>query len=250
LIRWERVESAIIDSKQFNDIMMSERVGVLRAMRRRNVNPNPNTEDLVQLHHAMVREQIVQRGISCEHTVAAMSAVPRHCFLPEKMKGMAYDDCPHPIGFGQTISQPYMVALMTSQFGHLPKGSRILEVGSGCGYQTAILVKMGFEVHSIEIVPELFQYSMETLGALNLLPKSLSLADGKKGKADAAPFDGIIAAACGNSIPSPWIEQMTDNALLVAPVEGENNQVLVRIHLDGSDIIREKICNVRFVRLV
>ena len=143
-----------------------------------------------------------------------------------------------------------MVALMTSQFGHLQKGSRLLEIGSGCGYQTAILVEMGFEVHSIEIIPELFERSKETLEALNMMPSSLTLADGKRGKEDSAPFDGIIAAACGYSIPHPWTEQMADGGLLVAPVEGDNNQVLVRIQRIGNEFVSEEICGVRFVPLV
>ena len=218
--------------------------------RKKNVHPNPSAEDLQRLHHIMVLEQIVGRGITCEHTITAMKAIPRHHFLPDSMNGIAYDDCPHSIGLGQTISQPYMVALMTSQFGHLPKGSRILEIGSGCGYQTAILVSMGFEVHSIEIVSELFERSKNTLRELNLLPASISLADGKIGKAEYAPFDGIIAAACGDSIPKPWIEQMADGACLVAPVEGENSQVLIRSHRDGEELITEEICAVRFVRLI
>jgi protein-L-isoaspartate(D-aspartate) O-methyltransferase len=218
--------------------------------RKRNIHPNPNDEDLVELHHAMVREQIIERGITCEKTIAAMSAIERHRFLPKEMNGIAYDDSPQPIGLGQTISQPYMVALMTSQFGHLPEGSRILEIGSGCGYQTAILVEMGFEVHAIEIVPELYERSKKTLETLDLIPASLTLADGKRGKADSAPFDGIIAAACGPSIPYPWTEQMDDNAIIVAPVDGENNQVLVRIQRTSEEFLREEICGVRFVPLV
>ena len=218
--------------------------------RKRNVHPNPSDEDLAELHHVMVDEQIAGRGITCEKTIAAMRAIARHQFLPKDMHGIAYDDSPQPIGLGQTISQPYMVALMTSQFGHLPEGSRILEIGSGCGYQTAILVEMGFEVHAIEIVPGLYERSKNTLDALNLMPASLTLADGKRGKADSAPYDGIIAAACGPSIPHPWTEQMAEGAIIVAPVEGENNQVLVRIHRTGEGFLREDICGVRFVPLV
>ncbi|MAJ50170.1 MAG: protein-L-isoaspartate O-methyltransferase [Flammeovirgaceae bacterium] len=225
--------------------------GELKAMwRRRNVHSNPSDEDLKQLQQVMVREQIAGRGITCKNTISAISAIPRHRFLPKEMHGIAYDDSPQSIGLGQTISQPYMVALMTSQFGHLPKGSRILEIGSGCGYQTAILVEMGFEVHAIEIIPELFEFSKNTLRALNLMPASLTLADGKRGKADSAPFDGIIAAACGASIPHLWTEQMADGALIVAPVEDENNQMLVRIQRINEEYFREDICGVRFVPLV
>ena len=198
----------------------------------------------------MVDEQIAGRGLTCEKTIAAMRAIARHQFLPKEMHGIAYDDSPQPIGLGQTISQPYMVALMTSQFGHLPEGSRILEIGSGCGYQTAILVEMGFEVHAIEIVPELYERSKNTLEALNLMPATLTSADGKRGKPDSAPYDGIIAAACGPSIPHPWTEQMADGALLVAPVEGENNQVLVRMQRINDEFLRHDICGVRFVPLV
>ena len=103
--------------------MMSEHFGRIEGdVEKKNVHPNPSAEDLERLHHSMVLEQIIGRGITCEHTISAMKAVPRHHFLPDSMNGVAYDDCPHSIGLGQTISQPYMVALMTSQFGHLPKG--------------------------------------------------------------------------------------------------------------------------------
>lgn len=214
------------------------------------MHKNPDDSDLESLRGKMVHDQIIGRQIACQRTISAMMEVPRHEFLPEEMKGVAYDDCPQTIGYGQTISQPYMVALMSSQFQNLPKGSKILEVGSGCGYQTAVLVAMGFEVYSIEIVPELVKMSTRTLDNLGLSPTSLTLGDGKFGNPGEAPFDGIIAAACGDSIPDSWIEQMSEHAVLVAPVEGERHQMLIRIERNGDIISRKDICGVRFVRLV
>ena len=218
--------------------------------RRNNVHVNPTDLDLKRLHSTMIQEQIIERDIACEKTIKAMRKVPRHRFLPQSMWGHAYDDRPQTIGHGQTISQPYIVALMTSQFGHLPKGSRILEVGSGCGYQTAILVEMGFEVHSIEIVPALAEQSQRVLMDIGLIPTVLTNADGKLGIPESAPFDGIIAAACGEEIPQQWTKQLADGGVIVAPVEGERSQILVRIDRIGDKMNRRILCGVRFVKLV
>jgi protein-L-isoaspartate(D-aspartate) O-methyltransferase len=198
----------------------------------------------------MIQEQIIERGISCQKTIEGMRKVPRHRFLPQSMWSHAYDDRPQTIGHGQTISQPYIVALMTSQFGHLPKGSRILEVGSGCGYQTAILVEMGFEVHSIEIVPALAEQSQKVLKELGLMPTAIINADGKLGIPESAPFNGIIAAACGDDIPSQWIEQLAAGGVIVAPIEGKRRQLLIRIDHDGQKLKRSLLCTVRFVKLI
>ena len=198
----------------------------------------------------MIQEQIIERDIVCDKTIAAMRNVPRHRFLPESMWGRAYDDHPQTIGHGQTISQPYIVSLMTSQFGHLPKGSRILEVGSGCGYQTAILVEMGFEVYAIEIVPALADLSQKILEELDLMPAAIIKADGKLGIPESAPFDGIIAAACGENIPRQWTEQLAPDGVIVAPVEGKRSQLLIRIDHRDQKLKRSLLSTVRFVKLV
>ena len=215
-----------------------------------NEPPNLDDEPLHSLREAMVNGQIKDRGITAKRTIAAMRRVPRHAFLPRQMSNNAYDDNPHPIGFGQTISQPYIVALMTSQLESLPVGSKILEIGSGCGYQTAILVEMGFDVHSIEIVPELVERSENILSNLDLSPVSITNGDGKLGLPQIAPFSGIIAAACGDVIPENWLNQLATPGIIVAPVEGKKNQHLIRIdNTERDGAIQQVICPVRFVRL-
>tara|TARA_B100001750_G_C15301252_1_gene492400 strand:- start:79 stop:744 length:666 start_codon:yes stop_codon:yes gene_type:complete len=218
--------------------------------RGRNVSNNLDDDALNTLREVMIQEQIIDRGVASERTIAAMRVVPRHVFLPQQMWSNAYDDRPHPIGHGQTISQPYIVSLMTSQLDSLPIGCRILEIGSGCGYQTAILVEMGFEVHSIEIVPELAQRSKQILEELSLLPASITNGDGRLGLPEIAPFSGILAAACGEEIPETWLKQQATPGIIVAPVEGKRNQHLIRIDNTESDgAIQRVICPVRFVKL-
>jgi len=213
---------------------------------------NPDRDDLTRLHESMIKEQIIERGINSPRTVEAMREVPRHPFLPQSQWGHAYDDKPQPIGHGQTISQPYIVSLMTSQFESLPEGSRILEIGSGCGYQTAILVHMGFEVHSIEIVQELMTRSEATLAKLGLSPYSQKRGDGRLGIPGAAPFSGVIAAACASELPTAWTEQLGVPGILVAPVQGRKGQILVRLQKHSEDVFpsQEKIASVRFVKLI
>ena len=218
--------------------------------RRRFVRNNLDEESLNSLRDVMIKQQIIERGITSKRTITAMSAVPRHVFLPQQMWNNAYDDSPQTIGFGQTISQPYIVALMTSQLESLPIGSKILEIGSGCGYQTAILVEMGFDVYSIEIVPELVEHSEKILSNLDLSPVSITNGDGKLGLPEIAPFSGIIAAACGEVIPENWLNQLATSGIIVAPVEGKKDQHLIRIDNTESDgLIQQVICPVRFVKL-
>ena len=220
--------------------------------RRHNVCENPTESDIIRLHETMISEQIVGRGITARRTIEAMRAVPRHSFLPQALWGHAYDDRPQSIGFHQTISQPYIVSLMTSQFESLPEGSRILEVGSGCGYQTALLVQMGFEVHAIEIVQQLAKRSEVTLKQLDLSPVSMRSGDGKMGLPDEAPFSGVLAAACARELPLTWIDQLGAPGILVAPVVREDSQILVRVDkvAEGVEPTRNSIASVRFVELM
>ena len=218
--------------------------------RRRNVLKNLDDPALTAHREMMIQKQIIKRGISSKRALSAMRTVPRHAFLPPKIWSQAYDDCPQSIGHGQTISQPYIVSLMTSQFESLPIGSKILEIGSGCGYQTALLVEMGFEVHSIEIVPKLAKESQQILAQLSLLPASLTNGDGRLGLPEVAPFSGILAAACGEAIPDTWLQQLAAPGIIIAPIEGENNQQLIRIEkTEQGKTIRKEICPVRFVKL-
>ena len=199
----------------------------------------------------MVQQQIIERDITSSRTIEAMKAVPRHVFLPHSLWGRAYDDRPQQIGHDQTISQPYIVSLMTSQFDSVLEGGRILEIGSGCGYQTALLIHMGFEVHSVEIVPELARLSEKILAKLGLSPASLTVGDGRLGLPDLAPFSGLLAAACAADIPDQWLQQLATPGVIVAPVEGRDRQILVRLEKNdrGSELKRTILAPVRFVPL-
>ncbi len=199
----------------------------------------------------MLYGQIIARGINETRTVGAMRSVPRHAFLPEHSLKAAYRDRPLRIGYGQTISQPYIIALMTSQFEGLPRDSRILEIGSGCGYQTAILVQMGFEVHALEIVPELVERSAGVLRELNLSPASLACADGRAGLPSIAPFSAVLSAACPIEAPITWLDQLSSGGILVTPLGTRSNQHLVRMDKDADDeVSTQTLCPVRFVPLV
>jgi protein-L-isoaspartate(D-aspartate) O-methyltransferase len=219
-------------------------------LRRRKDLKNLDNPAITAHREMMIQKQIIKRGITSKRTISAMRAVPRHAFLPQKMWSHAYDDCPQSIGHGQTISQPYIVSLMTSQFESLPKGSKILEIGSGCGYQTALFVEMGFEVHSVEIVPKLAKRSQQILAQLSLLPSSLTNGNGRLGLPGIAPFSGILAAACGEAIPETWLQQLASPGIIIAPIEGEMNQQLTRIEKNEQGKTTQKdICPVRFVKL-
>jgi len=204
-----------------------------------------------ELREGMLSGQIIARGINATRTLDAMRRVPRHVFLPEHSLKSAYRDRPQRIGHGQTISQPYIIALMTSQFEGLPRGSRVLEIGSGCGYQTAILVQMGFEVHALEIVPELVDRSSEVLRELNLSPASLSCADGRAALPSIAPFLAVLSAACASEAPATWLDQLSPRGILITPIGKGGNQQLVRMD-KGADreVSTKTLCPVRFVPLV
>ena len=198
----------------------------------------------------MIEQQIKSRGITCLRTLEAMKSVPRHHFVLDQAESMAYDDTPLAIGHGQTISQPYMVALMSSQFGDLPLGSRILEIGSGCGYQTAILIAMGFEVISIEIVENLVKMAKNNLSKLNMHNASFHIHDGKRGFPSRMPYAGILAAACASKLPQAWLDQLGEGGILIAPVEQDTSQFLMKIEKNNGEFIQKKLCEVRFVPLV
>ena len=197
----------------------------------------------------MVSDQIIRRGIEAVRTTKAMLSVNRRAFVPRDISPHAFEDRPLAIGLGQTISQPYIVALMTSQFEDLPLGSKILEVGAGSGYQTAVLVAMGFDVHAIELEAKLVRRARRALDSLGLSPTTLIAGDGRQGLPNQAPFDGIIAAACADGLPSSWKEQTGPNGRLVAPVETSQGQVLRRFDRVGKNWNQSDLCNVLFVPL-
>lgn len=174
-------------------------------------------DPFLQARLDMVAETIQNRGIKDEAVLESMRTVPRHVFVPEEYLGQAYDDHPLPIGYGQTISQPYIVAWMTELLS-LEEGDRVLEIGTGSGYQAAILSQLGFvEVYSIEIVPELAQVAAERLENLGY-PVEVRQGDGYYGWPEAAPFDAIIVTAAPDHLPAPLASQLDEGGSLVIPI--------------------------------
>ena len=199
----------------------------------------------------MVEGQISKRGIKNPRVLTAMREVPRHLFVPENEVENGYLDTPLPIGEGQTISQPFMVAYMSELLGNLPAGSKILEVGSGSGYQTAILVHMGFEVHSIERLKSLAMKAELTLKQVGLSPKQMTVGDGHRGLPNEAPFAGIIVAACAEKTPQTWVDQLDEGGILVTPMKKRGkSQVLLVAKKEGGRLTTKEVDSVKFVPLI
>lgn len=197
----------------------------------------------------MVAEQLLPRGIVDPATIAAMSAVPRHLFVQDALRDQAYGDHPLPIGAGQTISQPYIVALMTQALG-LGPGDRVLEVGTGSGYQAAILAHICARVHTIERINSLLSLARKIFDALQLHNISSRIDDGTTGWPEEAPFNAIIVTAGGPVVPEPLLDQLADGGRLVMPVGDQLTQELRLIIKAGGEIHSRTIEYVRFVNLV
>jgi protein-L-isoaspartate(D-aspartate) O-methyltransferase len=196
----------------------------------------------------MVREQIEARGVRDPRVLAALREVPRHRFVPEAWRESAYDDGPLPIGQGQTISQPYIVAVMTEQLRPEP-GDRVLEIGTGSGYQAAVLARLVARVYSIEIVPELAERARATLAALGVENVEVVTGDGYRGLPEHAPFDGIVVTAAPPQVPQPLVDQLALGGRLVVPV-GSWDQELRVLERTASGIRSETLFPVRFVPFV
>lgn len=206
-------------------------------------------ENFADLRQQMVRYQLKGRDIVDKRVLRSMSVVPRHRFVPEKLQAMAYRDNPLPIGHGQTISQPYIVALMSQVLAVKP-GQRILEIGTGSGYQAAVLAEMGASVYSIEIVPELGRQAEKALDPLGYKAIHLKIGDGYQGWPQYAPFDGIIVTCAPTRIPEPLKAQLAEGGRMVIPVGPRNRQQLVLLTKEGGKIRQEKVVDVRFVPMV
>jgi len=203
-------------------------------------------EKFARLRKKMVETQIVSRNIHCSRVIREMSRVPRHAFVLPEFIDMSYDDSALPISANQTISQPYIVALMTELL-DVEKTHRVLEVGTGSGYQTAILSKLAKAVYSVEIVPALFQNAQNVLKSLGCTNVAFRLGDGTLGWQDEAPFDRIIITAAPGSIPHYLVKQLKNNGKLLLPL-GIFHQRLVLIEKDDSGKIKTVNCaRVRFV---
>ncbi|MCK4810456.1 MAG: protein-L-isoaspartate(D-aspartate) O-methyltransferase [Candidatus Omnitrophica bacterium] len=197
----------------------------------------------------MVAGQLVPRGIEDTKILDAFLNIPRHLFVPDRQKKYAYEDYPLPIGWKQTISQPFIVALMT-QFLHPDKGEKALEIGTGSGYQAAILVYLGCDVYSIERIPQLAEEAKEMLNSLGLEVK-IKVDDGTLGWLEAGPFDKIIVTAAAEDIPQPLIEQLKNGGRLIMPVGGFFDQELTLVDKFSNDkIVRSGVGKCVFVPLL
>lgn len=206
---------------------------------------SPPRDRWTELREAMVRRQVEARGVHDPAVLAAIRSVPRHLFVPEAGRAQAYDDAPQLIGDGQTISQPYIVALM-SELLEIKPGDRVLEIGTGSGYQAAVLAAMGVEVYSMEIRPDLCRRARKTLKDLGYVNVHVRCGDGYGGWPEVAPFAGIVVTAAPERIPEPLIGQLADGGRMVIPV-GSFYQELKVITRQGEEMVERSVIPVRFV---
>ncbi len=205
--------------------------------------------DESHLRTSMVDTQIASRDVEDVRVLEAMRRVPRHRFVPGASLEDAYADRPLAIAQGQTISQPYMVALMTQELEVQP-GDRVLEVGTGCGYAAAVLAEMAGEVWTVERHESLAREARERLGTLGYANVHVVVGDGAGGHPPQAPYDAIVVAAAAGSVPEALIEQLAEGGRLVIPVDRGPDQDLLRLRRTGSTVEREARARVRFVPLI
>jgi protein-L-isoaspartate(D-aspartate) O-methyltransferase len=197
----------------------------------------------------MVEYQIRARDISNKSVLEAMTAVPRHEFVPVDLQGQAYEDHPLPIGYGQTISQPFIVALMT-ELVELQPGERVLEIGTGSGYQAAVLAELTDEVYTIEIIPELAERAQRTFKRLGYDQITAKQADGYFGWEEFGPFDAILVTAAPDHVPQPLVNQLAEGGKMVIPIGPPGGyQSLWLLERQGDKILRTNWGGVRFVPL-
>lgn len=211
----------------------------------------PDDHDPWQVRrNRMVERQIELRDVTHPATLAAMRKVPRHLFVPKELGPQAYDDNPLPIGYGQTISQPYIVACMTEQIAPT-RTTRVLEIGTGSGYQAAVLAEICAEVFTIEIIPELADHTAVLLRQLGYKNVQCRTGDGWKGWPEAAPFDAIIVTAAAAKIPPPLLAQLKEGGRMIIPVGPEAGaQELMLVTKHGGRITQRPLIPVRFVPFV
>jgi protein-L-isoaspartate(D-aspartate) O-methyltransferase len=191
-----------------------------------------------------------RKGIRDQRVLRAMESIPREVFVSPELRDEAYRDGPLPIGYGQTISQPFIVGRMTELLALSPE-DRVLEIGAGCGYQTAVLSRLVARVFSLERLPALARLARANLRELNISNVTVKSFDGTHGWKRFAPFDGILSAAVGPDIPPTWLEQLSENGRLVLPVQvGADDQRLFRIQRRNGQFVKEECGGVRFVPLI
>jgi len=202
------------------------------------------------LRENMIREQIKARGIKDPYVLKAMSSIPREKFVPSDIRHEAYKDGSLPIGSSQTISQPYVVALMI-QILALTDESKVLEIGTGSGYNTAVLAHFAKEVYSVEIIPTLHLEALSRLRYLNFKNTHLLLRDGHRGWKEHGPYDGIMVTAAMEEVPQMLFDQLKLNAILIAPVGTQEIQMLTKFRKGmNGEIYKEDIVPVRFVKML
>lgn len=212
-------------------------------------NNSVKGESLQQLRTLMVQNQIKSRGVKDSRVLTALLQVERHKFVPDHAIQSAYEDHPLPIGYGQTISQPYIVALMT-ELSQLDGSEKVLEIGTGSGYQAAILSLLAKEVYTIEIVEPLGKQAAARLKSLGYSNVTVKIGDGYKGWSEHAPFDVIMLTAAPPEVPQALLSQLSDRGgILIAPV-GDYHQELVAIVRNGNNYSRKVVTYVRFVPMV
>lgn len=206
-------------------------------------------DSLVRDRLRMVSEQLVPRGIRDERLLEAMREIPRHRFVPPSLVHQAYADAPLPIGEGQTISQPFIVAEMT-QLLVLTGAEKVLEIGTGSGYQTAVLSRLSREVVSVELIPELSARARKTLSALEMTNIVFRIGDGSLGSPDDAPFDRVIVTAASPDVPAPLFEQLDEGGIMVIPLGGRWEQQLCVVRKESGMMRKEMQGGCRFVPLL
>lgn len=197
----------------------------------------------------MVEDQLIRRGIQDTRLLEAFRRLPRERFVPKGFEGRAYEDRPLSIGEGQTISQPYIVALMLEQL-KLAPGDHVLDIGTGSGYQAAVLAQMGIEVYSVERLPDLARVARQRLDGLGFSAVQIRVGDGSAGWPEQAPFQGIVVAASAPRIPAPLVQQLAPGGRMVLPVGEGISQMLIGVERTPQGLKREEICSCAFVPLV
>ena len=197
----------------------------------------------------MIRGQLIDRDITDERVLRVMGSIPRHLFVDQAFWPRAYSDHPLPIGHNQTISQPYMVALMTQELG-LGEGSKVLEIGTGSGYQAAVLAMLGCRVYTVERYPELSNQAKKVLDDLQIGGIHFMIGDGSLGCPEFAPYDGIVVTAGAPVVPDNLIDQLAENGVIVIPVGSRHTQRLIKIVKGGKYVEKSEVCVCSFVPLV
>lgn len=209
----------------------------------------PDKNEWLKRRRLMVEQQLRQRGVRDERVLQAMLAIPREHFVPLRHRALAYEDRALGIDHNQTISQPFIVAYMTEQLALTPEAT-VLEVGTGTGYQTAVLSSLCRHVHTIERIEALHHQAARHLAELDIVNVTLAVGDGSKGLAEFAPYDRVLVTAAAPRIPAPLVSQLVDGGRLVMPVGGEAEQTIVAIDRRGSRTMETPRLACRFVKLI